>query len=220
MLIDERLWVAEMGTSVLFVITGLLAVGEFLLFGALAEAYRDIRQLREQTGAIDQPLPVELGSARDEPPSSFGLPPELDGAVRAVVVYVDSRCGTCRTIVSSLNGGIPNGVWLNVIADSSDEAFAWLGEEGFEEGRGAANRVIVASVGHVEQHLGVRVTPLAIEIENGRLARARTIPSVRQFYSMVPTTLTLAPALHEGSLHDQQQFTPHRLRPGPSRGGQ
>jgi hypothetical protein len=52
----------------------------------------------------------------------------------------------------------------------------------------------------VERHLGQMVpTPLAIEIENGRLVRAKGVPSVRQFYSLVPTLITLAPAEQEVS---------------------
>lgn len=185
-------------TSILFVLVALLAVGQFLLFGALAEAYRDIRQLRESFGLIDKAMPVDLGKVRDAAPSSLGLHPDLDSAVHAVVVYLESRCGTCRMIVSSLNGGIPNGIWLVVIAESPQAAFDWLAEANISPDSPAARRVMISSADEVDRHLGVRLTPLAIEIEHGRLERAKTIPSARQFYALVPTTFSLAPQQEQG----------------------
>jgi len=187
----ERWLVSEMAISILFVLVALLAIGVFLLFGALAEAYRDIRQLREAAGITDQPTPVDLGKVRDATPSSLGLHPDLDSAVHAVVVYLESRCGTCRTILGTLNGGIPNGIWLVVIAESAAEASEWLAEAAIEGHSPAGRRVMISSAEEVERNLGVRLTPLAIEIENGRLVRARTIPSARQFYALVPTTFSL-----------------------------
>lgn len=190
-----------MVTSILFAIIAVLAIGEFLLFGALAEAYRDIRQIREQADIIDRASPVELGRAYNQAPSEIGLRAELDSAARAVVVYIDRRCGTCQMIAGSLNGGLPRGVWLAVVSESADEAFEWLAEAAAitpesEPGR----RVIAISADEVERHLGQVPTPLAIEIENGRLARAKGIPSVRQFYALIPTVITLsAPAKQEVS---------------------
>lgn len=189
-----------MVTSILFAIIAVLAVGEFLLFGALAEAYRDIRQIREQADIIDRASPVELGRAYNQAPSEIGLTAELDSAARAVVVYIDKRCGTCQMIAGSLNGGIPRGMWLAVVAESADEAFEWLAESAITPESEPGRRVIAISPGEVERHLGQVPTPLAIEIENGRLVRAKGIPSVRQFYSLVPTVITLsAPAKQEVS---------------------
>jgi hypothetical protein len=186
-------------TAVLFTIIAVLAIGEFLLFGALTEAYRDIRQIREVSGLLDRPMPVDLGQAQDMPPSSLGLASDLDSAVRAVAVYLDNRCGTCRSILSSVNGGIPEGIWFVVIAESPEKAFAWLGDAGITEDSPAARRVMVTTPDEAERHLGVIATPLAIEIEHGRLTRARIVPSIRQFYALVPATKTLAPHTLEGA---------------------
>lgn len=189
-----------MVTSILFAIIAVLAIGEFLLFGALAEAYRDIRQIREQADVIDRATPVDLGLAYNQAPSEVGLQAELDSAVRAVVVFIDKRCGTCRMIASSLNGGIPRGVWLAVVSESAAEAFEWLAEAAISPDSEPGHRVMAISPGEVERHLGQVPTPLAIEIENGRLVRAKGVPSVRQFYSLVPTLITLSvPAEQEVS---------------------
>lgn len=52
--------------------------------------------------------------------------------------------------------------------------------------------------GDVERNFGVRITPLAIEVENGCLTRAKTVPSIRRFYSLVPTALFLEKPFTEG----------------------
>jgi hypothetical protein len=178
--------------AVLLSAVSVLAIGEFLLFGALAEAYRSIRQIRESSGLLDTPVPVDLGTALHRPPSELGLPPELDSAVHAVVVYLDKRCSTCNVIVDSLSGGLPKGMWLILIAPSTAEALSWFDEVGARQGGDAARRVVAMSADEVQRHLGALVTPLAIEIEGGRLTRARTVPSTRQFYALVPATLTLS----------------------------
>lgn len=100
-------------------------------------------------------------------------------------------------IVNSLNGGLPNGIWLVVISDSREQAFGWLREAGFDEESPPAHRVTVSSAEDVDKHLGVQVTPLAIDIENGRLTHARTVPSLRQFYALVPATTTFKLSVHQ-----------------------
>jgi hypothetical protein len=122
-----------MVSTLLFLLVAVLGAGEFLLFGALAEAYRDIRQLREQGGVVDTPVPVDLGGHLGSLASSVGMVPDLDATSRATVVYVDKRCGTCQMIMASLGGGIPNGLWLAVIASSAAEAYEWLGEAGITQ---------------------------------------------------------------------------------------
>jgi hypothetical protein len=187
-----------MTTAVLFTIIAVLAIGEFLLFGALTEVYRDIRQIREVSGLLDRPMPVELGPAQDMPPSSLGLAADLDSVVRAVAVYLDNRCGTCRSILGSVSGGIPEGIWFVVIAESAEKAYDWLGSAGITEDSAAARRVMVTTPDEVERNLGIIATPLAIEIEHGRLTRARIVPSIRQFYALVPASRALAPHTLEG----------------------
>jgi hypothetical protein len=187
-----------MMTTLLLVLVAVLAVGEFLLFGALAEAYRDIRQIRERAGVIDRNAPVDLGPALGQAPSSLGLDPTLDSAVQAVVVYLNDRCGTCRSIVGSLAGQIPAGMWLVIIADAVDAAFDWLNTDGAMAGSPDAARVLTSTPEEAEQNLGLLLTPLALVIEHGRLSRAMTIPSVRQFYVLAPDPKTIAPRLKKG----------------------
>lgn len=186
-----------MFTSLILVAVAVLAIGEFLLFGALAEAYRDIRQIREASGLLDSPSPVDLAQVAGAKPSSCGLDPDLDSAVGAVTVFLDKSCNTCNMILRSIGSQVPAGIWLALISASVDDAVTWLRDSGIAvaptgvDGL-ASQRLMVLSRDQVEQGLGEIVTPLAVEIENGRLSRARTVPSVRQFYALVPTVLSLS----------------------------
>jgi hypothetical protein len=164
-----------------------LLVGEFLLFAALAESYRDIAQLRHETGMTDRLGAVELGEAVDATPSAYGLNVALDHASKAIALFVDTRCGTCKLIVESLNGALPLGTDLTLFAESESAGFEWLGANGFEPARVDALPISIVTPGW-SNPLGVDVTPLVIEIEQGKIARAFTIPSVRRFYSLIPNT--------------------------------
>lgn len=197
-----HLWVVpELAISILISAVAILAIGEFLLFGALAEAYRDIRQIREASGALDKPMPVDLGHLVGRAPSSCGLDANLDSTVGAVAVFLEKHCNTCNMILRGLNGSVPAGMWLVIISESVDDAVTWLrsvaialGEDGL-----APHRVTVLSRQQVESSFGEVVTPLAVEIQNGRLTWARTVPSVRQFYALVPPVMSLSGAFDQGA---------------------
>ncbi len=190
-------WVADMIIALLLALVAVLAVGEFLLLGALTEAYREMRQLRQHSGMLDNAAPVDLGQVRDALASEVGLDAGLDRAAIATVVYLNDRCGTCRAIVGSLNGVIPDGMWLVVIADTADDGYVWLATGGIDRNSIEAQRVMVMPPDEVERRLGMLVTPLVIEIENGRLDRAKTIPSIRQFYALASSAPTLIPAVEK-----------------------
>jgi hypothetical protein len=196
------LWVvADLAIPILFSLVAILAIGEFLLFGALAEAYRDIRQLREASDLLDTPMPVDLGQLAGSAPSSCGLDPDLDSAVGAVTVFLEKHCNTCNMILRGLNGSIPAGMWLVVISESVDHAVAWLRESGISlEGDGLdPHRLTVLSRQQIEDSFGEIVTPLAVEIKNGRMTWAKTVPSVRQFHALVPPVLSLARTSDQGA---------------------
>jgi hypothetical protein len=77
----------------------------------------------------------------------------------------------------------------------------WLTGAGFEEGILESDHVMAVTAKDIDQHLGITVTPMALEIEHGRLVRAKSIPSVRQFYNAVPTTISLAPPTPNQEVH-------------------
>jgi hypothetical protein len=99
-----------------WVLVVVLTLSQILLYGALAEAYRDIRQLRLHVGAVDESLPVDLGVVAGGRPSDHGLAAVLDSVTSALVLLVDRRCSTCNLLVEYFAGRVPAGVWLVAIA--------------------------------------------------------------------------------------------------------
>ncbi|MER3410688.1 MAG: hypothetical protein C4306_11565 [Thermoleophilia bacterium] len=172
-------------SEIALAILALLAIGEFLLFGAVAESFRDIDQLRRVTGAMDELQPVDLGDAVGGQPSAFGLDPFLDEAGKGLALFVDSRCSTCQRIVRSLNGRLPAGTSLVLFADTEDQGVRWLTSSGFDAERLRDLPVRIVTSADMSP-LGIDVTPLAVEVENGRIARAFAVPSTRRFYALVP----------------------------------
>jgi hypothetical protein len=188
-------------SQIAFALLGILAIGEFLLFGAVAEAFRDIAQLRRETGVIDELHAVDLGEAFDRQPSSFGLDPSLDCASEALVLFVDTRCQTCQLIVRSLNGALPLGTSLILFAESDERGIHWLDSNGFVTDRLCELPVRVATP-EDPNPLGVDITPLAVLVQNGKIARALAVPSTRRFYSLVPDPhrLNARPTISEVTL--------------------
>jgi len=163
-----------------------LGILVFLLLGALVEMYRDIAQIREYTGLLDRPLPIELGDREGSRPSQWGLPPALDDERRALVMFLSDRCSTCRTIVSSLKGAVPQHVVLVL-------------EHGKATGDGelatsiasGSNRVVIDRDHAIADSLQIQVSPSALIVEDGAIVRAMTVPSVRQFEALVGMTRTI-----------------------------
>src|SRR5262245_26361518 len=101
--------------------TALIAVGVlsllvFVLFSALIELFRDVRQIRDALGILDRPASVDIGSAAGAAPSSYGLPPQLDEAESALVLFLSDRCSTCRILAATVGAAMPAGLWIVVEA--------------------------------------------------------------------------------------------------------
>ncbi|GAA2338652.1 hypothetical protein [Dactylosporangium salmoneum] len=151
-----------------------LGVLLLLLLGSQVEMYRTVEQLREYSGLIDQPVPLDLPSERL--PSRVGLPAALDDAVRGAVLLLSDRCGTCRSLAAALDGAVnPDLVLVVEPGHGADGA----GELALTY-RLDPDRTVVDRDGRIASALGIRVTPAALVIEHGRIARATTVPSTRQ----------------------------------------
>lgn len=161
-------------TIALSVAVVLLGTMLLLLLGSQVEMYRTIEQLREYSGLVDRPIPLDLPN--DRTPSRVGLPVTLDTAVRGVVLLLSDRCGTCRSIAAFLDGAVNPELFLVVEpgqgADGAGELAVTY--------RLDPERTVIDRDGGIASGLGFKVTPAAVVIENGRMARASTVPSMRQ----------------------------------------
>jgi hypothetical protein len=171
-------------TYILLAIVIVLGVLVFLLLGALVEMYRDLAQIREYSGLLDRPQPVDIDELVGSRPSEWGLPPALDDERRALVMFLSDSCATCRNIVWSLNGTVPQHVVLVLEPGRvKDGALAARIEDG-------SDRVVIDRDHAIADRMQIQMSPAALVIEDGTFARAVTVPSVRQFESLVAMTRT------------------------------
>lgn len=169
-----------------------LATVVFVMCGVVTELFRDVRQLREAMGILDRPLDIDIGALVGTRPSSHGLPAALDSTPTALVVFLSDRCGTCRSIAAGLGGKLPPLVWVVLEARTPESAAkfveAYTMGELLREGR-----LVVDVDGGVAARVGLDITPAGFRVEDGRLARATTVPSRRYLLSILPTPLQLRP---------------------------
>lgn len=167
-----------------------LALLVFVLFGALLEMYRDVRQLRDVAGILDRPLSVDLGPVLGTAPSSHGLPRALDSAASAVVLFLSERCGTCRSLAAGLGRPLPAGLWVVLEARDASSAAAFLESYGLTAIT-SDGRLIVDVAGEIAGRIGLETTPVGFRVENGMLANATTVPSSRYLTSILPEPIRL-----------------------------
>jgi hypothetical protein len=178
--------------TIAVVAVGVLALLVFVLFGALLELYRDVRQLRDVAGILDRPLDVDIGPAAGARPSVYGLPPQIDEQPAAFVLFLSVKCGTCNALAASFNGSPPPGLWVVVEAGSADEAASFL--DLYRLARHAVSgRVVVDLAGQIARRIGLTMTPVGFRVADGRLTTATTVPSSRYLVSVLPKPVRLTP---------------------------
>jgi hypothetical protein len=173
--------------TVALVAVGLLSLLIFVLFGALLEMYRDIRQLRDAAGILDRPLNVDIRPLEGTRPSEYGLPKALDSVASALLLLLSERCLTCRVIAASLNQSLPLGLW--VVAEARNQQLA----ENFVRVTNLIthDRVMLDIGGEIAGRMGLNLSPVGFRIVNGRFVSATTVPSTRYLHSLLPAPLQL-----------------------------
>jgi len=184
-------------TVALLVLVCLLGALVFVQLGALVELFRQVQQIREFLDLEDRPAQLDLGKARGLPASAVGLPTPLDDARSAVVLFLSNKCATCRSIGAALKGAVPQTMWLVVESLSSDDADA---DAFVQEFQLSGERTLVDPAGRIAARLGLDITPSAIVVEDGRLHQAKTVPSSRQMFAMLPVVYALHPSPSPNSL--------------------
>jgi hypothetical protein len=155
-----------------------LGIVVLLLLGAVVEMYRSIEQLREYGGLIDRPRTMQLAVKGDRP-STLGVPQEMDSLASALILFLSDKCGTCRSIASKLQAGIPDNVFVIVDPGVGEDREQELSYDLDPE------KTIIDRTGAISKRAGIDVTPSAIVVENGRISRGSTLPSARQFYTLL-----------------------------------
>jgi hypothetical protein len=152
----------------------------FLLLGAQVEMFRDLAQLREAVGLVDRPRGVDLGRATGARPSAYGLPAALDSIAGAIVLFLSDKCATCRSIAASIDGDMPNRLWL-VLDPAGQEGTPDLAIT-YEFNTG---HTVVDSNRTISSDLNITLTPVALIVQHGRIQSGTTVPSTRQLYALL-----------------------------------
>jgi len=165
---------------------GVLALFVAVLFGALVELFRDMRQMRDALGILDRPLNVDLGQVAGTRPSSHGLPGELDAQHSAIVLFLSERCETCRALAAALTWPLPNGLWVVIEARDAASAARFAEMYGF-----ADERITIDVEGAIAISMGLNTSPVGFRVEHGVLTSATTVPSSRYLMSILPELVRL-----------------------------
>ncbi|MDQ3151409.1 MAG: hypothetical protein M3R63_06740 [Actinomycetota bacterium] len=169
-----------MTLTVLSCALAVLTIVVLVLLSAQVEMYRNLEQLRIQSGLIDRAVPVDLGESKGRQPSSFGLPSHLDLEVSALVLFLSDKCAACRSIVAGLGGTVPSEVFLVI-----DPGVAGRDSEltvGIPPGETTA---LVDWESSIASAVGITATPTGVIVANGRVSHAATLPSTREFFAML-----------------------------------
>jgi hypothetical protein len=152
----------------------ILIVAVVLLLGAQIELLEQVKQMRRVFGLEDGSKPIELPEWVGRDASEAGLP-ELAGESWSLVLFISNTCATCHTLADGMRGGqLPEHLWV-AIANVRDtghdfqQEFALYGE-----------RIIVDESAVIMTKLGLSVTPVGLVLENGKIQRCLTIPSLHQ----------------------------------------
>jgi hypothetical protein len=154
----------------------LLAVGIFLLTGAVMEMYQQLRQIRTYLDLTDRPDELDLTLVLGARPSSVGLPHALDSSASALVVFLSNKCDTCRLLAQHIaTRAVPSSLWVvvaPVLGGTADEYIAHY--------QLTSPTTIADNDMHITRAIGLEITPASLLVQDGIIMRARTIPSARQ----------------------------------------
>jgi hypothetical protein len=159
-----------------FALIAVVAAAVCIVAIALVELYRDLEHLRQMVGAVDEPRTVNMVETIHTQPSEHGLPPALDGWESGAVILLADICGTCALLAAELSGRVPPNVHICLSARAEEDGLSWLDSTGMAEDRSS---VTIDAGDRISTSMGIRTAPSFIRITQGRLAGARTIPSVR-----------------------------------------
>lgn len=179
--------------AVALIAVGVLALLVAVLLAAMVELFRDLRQMRDAIGILDRPMPVNVNAVVGMRPSAHGLPRALDAEGSALVLFLSDRCGTCRQLAHGLARPLPDGVWIVLEARNEASAADFVQRYGLVDSA-RDGRISLDPTGEIARRIGVDTTPVGLRIEDGAIAYATTVPSVRYLNTILPEPVRLRQA--------------------------
>lgn len=153
----------------------LVSVIQLVCVLALIDQYKGLLQIRRTIGLIDEPRTLELPVSVDALTlEGTGLPNVLLNAPVALVLFLSTKCTTCRSIAMDLRGRVPAPLWL-VVEGPEPAREQWLREVGLSK-----EQLIDGGASELSKRLNLHVYPAGVVVEHGRVTKAQTLPSFRQ----------------------------------------
>lgn len=166
-----------MSAAVLVVAAGCLLL-LVLLYGALVELQRQVNQIRQIVGLVEDAHPAtfdpDLALSDLSIPAVHTYPDDADG--RAAVLVLSDHCSTCFELAEHLRGTLPYGFSVLVQSSSEADATSWLAGRGLAHGP----QVVYDRDGSDAAKLGIKGAPIVVKFEGGRAVSAANVPSTLQ----------------------------------------
>ena len=173
----------------------ILTIALVVLLASQVELFRDVRDMRDITGLLDQPARLDVGALRGQTLDSIGAPALATSS--GVLLILSDRCATCRSLAAALDGAVPPNLQIiltNHGGEPSELTKAWQLDRAFQD---VDNRV--AST------LKISSTPAAVIVADGRIVRAQSVPSTRQLHALLDEVRAAKSPMHQlnGSKHHE-----------------
>jgi hypothetical protein len=158
----------------------IIAVLLLICMLALVDQYRTLALIRARLEMDDSPEPLDWPTSADVRPSNIGLPERLDNESHLVLLFLSTRCNTCRKVIDGFKGRPPATVWVVLETESSEAGGAWLSDASYPR-----ERATLDLDGSVAASLDLDVTPAAFLMRYGEVLMGQTIPSYRQLSGLL-----------------------------------
>lgn len=153
-----------------------LSVVVLLTFGATVELHRQVMQLRQHSGLVDESRVISYSSdvLRSSLPG-YVLPAEEDGPTRSAILILSDGCSSCLDLAAALSTRMIDSLFISFVSRSEDAGEELLAKYGLSHFKN-----IQLDGGELAAQLEVSVTPAIVRFEGLYSVSAITVPSVRQ----------------------------------------
>lgn len=176
-----------MSTLALLVSIAALAVA-VVTCAAVVELFRDLEQVRQLSGYVDTPGEVDLPSAVGRDLPGLGFPDSWAGH-DGLVVVLSPTCAMCYALGEHVARDPAPAVRVLFTNGSKRDHTRFCAETDLPP-----DGVLFDEGGRIADALGLRLSPAALVVEAGVLARAASVPSPRALRSLVPAASSRVPS--------------------------
>lgn len=170
-----------MSTLALLVSLAALAVA-VVTCAAVVELFRDLDQVRQLSGYVDTPGELDLPSALGRGLPELGFPvgwADLDG----LVAVLSPTCAMCYALGEHLARNPAPAARVLFTNGSQRDHHRFCADTGL-----APDGVLFDDGGRIADALGLRLSPAALVVEAGVVARAASVPSPRALRSLLASS--------------------------------